>query len=72
MKIHPLAVICGVLAGGEIGGVMGMFLAVPVLAGARVLWLAFRQRKEEKEQSHESTTKFPVWRKNAAATPGES
>jgi predicted PurR-regulated permease PerM len=47
MKIHPLAVICGVLAGG-IGGVMGMFLAVPVLAGARVLWLAFSKGKRRR------------------------
>ena len=42
MKLHPLAVIVGVLAGGEIAGVAGMFLAVPVLGSLRVIWTAWR------------------------------
>jgi predicted PurR-regulated permease PerM len=31
-------VIVGVLAGGEIAGVAGMFLSVPVIAAARIVW----------------------------------
>lgn len=38
IEIHPGLVIFGVLAGGEIGGVAGMFLSVPVIAAARIVW----------------------------------
>jgi predicted PurR-regulated permease PerM len=31
-------VIFGVLAGGEIAGVAGMFLSVPVIAAVRIVW----------------------------------
>jgi predicted PurR-regulated permease PerM len=38
VELHPLLVIFGVFAGGEIGGVPGTFLSVPTLALARVLY----------------------------------
>lgn len=38
IEIHPALVIFGVLAGGEIAGVAGMFLSVPVIAAARIVW----------------------------------
>ena len=38
LEINPLATIFGVLAGGEIGGVIGALVAVPVLAILRILW----------------------------------
>lgn len=38
IDIHPALVIVGVLAGGEIAGVAGMFLSVPVLAAVRIVW----------------------------------
>jgi predicted PurR-regulated permease PerM len=38
IDIHPAVVIAGVLAGGELGGVVGMFLSVPVIAAARIVW----------------------------------
>ena len=38
VELHPLAVIFGVFAGGEIGGVAGIFLSVPLLALARLLY----------------------------------
>ena len=37
VELHPLWVIFGVLAGGELGGVAGIFLSVPVIALARVI-----------------------------------
>jgi len=43
VELHPLAVIFGVLAGGEIGGVAGIFLSVPILAMLRLLY--HQQRK---------------------------
>lgn len=38
LKLHPLAVLFGVLAGGEVAGVIGVFLSIPVLATIRILW----------------------------------
>lgn len=42
LKLHPLAVLFGVLAGGEVGGVIGVFLSIPVLATLRILWHTWR------------------------------
>ena len=39
LEISPLAEIFGVLAGGEIGGVIGALVSVPVLAIGRIVWL---------------------------------
>ena len=44
VEVHPLAAIFGVLAGGEIAGVVGIYFAVPVMAAARILWIRWRQR----------------------------
>ncbi len=45
IRIHPLAVIVAVLSGAELAGVAGMFLAVPAMAIASVVyrhWLEWR------------------------------
>jgi predicted PurR-regulated permease PerM len=38
MELHPLLVMFGVFAGGELAGVAGTFLSVPVLAMIRILY----------------------------------
>ncbi|MBI1846907.1 MAG: AI-2E family transporter [Candidatus Rokubacteria bacterium] len=38
VELHPALIIFGVIAGGEIAGVTGMFLSVPAIAALRVLW----------------------------------
>jgi predicted PurR-regulated permease PerM len=38
VELHPLMVIFGVLAGGEIGGAAGIFLSIPALALIRLLY----------------------------------
>jgi predicted PurR-regulated permease PerM len=38
IDMHPALVIVGVLAGGEIAGVAGMFLSVPVIATVRIVF----------------------------------
>jgi predicted PurR-regulated permease PerM len=38
MELHPLLVMFGVFAGGELGGIPGTLLSVPVLALARILY----------------------------------
>ena len=42
VQLHPLAVLFGVLAGGEIAGVIGVYLSVPVLATLRAVWRRWR------------------------------
>jgi predicted PurR-regulated permease PerM len=42
IEIHPALVIAGVLAGGELAGVPGMFLSVPLIATARIVWRRLR------------------------------
>src|SRR6266436_8181470 len=37
LKIHPLAAIFAVLVGAEIGGIIGIYLAVPLMASMRVI-----------------------------------
>jgi predicted PurR-regulated permease PerM len=44
LRLHPLLVIFGLLAGGEIYGLPGIFVALPLLAGFRALWEFFRER----------------------------
>jgi predicted PurR-regulated permease PerM len=38
IELHPLAAVFGVLVGGEIAGVVGVYLAIPVIATVRILW----------------------------------
>jgi predicted PurR-regulated permease PerM len=52
MRIHPLLVIFGVLAGGEIGGVLGIFFSVPLIAALRLIFLRlWRQSAKEKDRA---------------------
>jgi predicted PurR-regulated permease PerM len=47
VELHPALVIFGVLAGGELAGVAGMFLSVPAIAGLRVVWRRLRDFRAE-------------------------
>ncbi len=38
LEMHPLAAIFAVLVGGEIAGVIGVYLSIPVMAALRILW----------------------------------
>src|SRR6266536_4549420 len=51
LKIHPLAAIFAVLVGAEIGGIIGIYLAVPLMASMRVIW---RVEKSQTTQRHHS------------------
>jgi predicted PurR-regulated permease PerM len=39
MRIHPLLIIFGILAGGELGGIPGIFFSVPLIAALRLIFL---------------------------------
>jgi predicted PurR-regulated permease PerM len=43
VQIHPLLVLLGVLAGGQIGGLPGLFFSVPVIAILKVLFVRVRE-----------------------------
>src|SRR3984893_8738446 len=38
LELHPLAVIFAVLVGAEIGGVIGVYLSIPIAATLRIVW----------------------------------
>jgi predicted PurR-regulated permease PerM len=48
MELHPLAAIFGVLAGGEMAGVLGIYLSIPVMASLRIVWRRWRMYAEKK------------------------
>ncbi len=50
LELHPLAVLFGVLAGGEVAGVIGVFLSIPVLATLRILWHAWHIHRRSGEK----------------------
>jgi predicted PurR-regulated permease PerM len=48
MELHPLAALFGVLAGGEIAGVLGVYLSIPVMASLRIVWRRWRLYAEKR------------------------
>jgi predicted PurR-regulated permease PerM len=44
LRLHPLLVIFGLLAGGEIYGFPGILVALPLLAAGRAVWEFFSER----------------------------
>src|SRR6266498_475634 len=46
LRLHPLLVIFGLLAGGEIYGLPGALVALPLLAAGRAIWEFFAERVE--------------------------
>jgi hypothetical protein len=46
LRLHPLLVIFGLLAGGELYGLPGVFVALPLLAVIRAMYEFFSERVE--------------------------
>jgi predicted PurR-regulated permease PerM len=44
LRLHPLLVIFGLLAGGELYGIPGVLVALPTLAALRAIWEFFGGR----------------------------
>ncbi len=38
VELHPLLALFGVLAGAEVGGVIGVYLSIPLMATLRIFW----------------------------------
>ena len=65
LRLHPLLVIFGLLAGAEVYGLAGALIALPVLAVCRALWEFFSDRiglepwRREDEDDAEDTLRQP-------------
>jgi predicted PurR-regulated permease PerM len=44
LRLHPLLVIFGLLAGGELYGIAGVLVALPTMAALRAIWEFFSER----------------------------
>ena len=49
VELHPLAALFGVLAGGEIAGVLGVYLSIPVMASLRIVFRRWRLYAEKRK-----------------------
>ncbi len=49
LELHPLLVLFGVLAGDQIGGVVGMFFSVPVIAMLKVVYTNVRKESHDEK-----------------------
>ena len=57
VEIHPVLVLVALIAGGEIGGVLGMLLAVPCAALIKLQFERFVERKRLEKQQEEAKQK---------------
>jgi len=60
LRLHPLLVIFGLLAGGEIYGLPGALVALPLLAAARAIWEFFAERVSLEPWSEGATVPVEV------------
>ena len=60
LRLHPLLVIFGLLAGGELYGIAGVLVALPTLAALRAIWEFFSVR-----------IRFEPWDEGDASVPVE-
>ncbi len=49
MELHPLAAIFGVMAGGEVAGILGIFLSIPVMASLRIVFRRWRMYAQKRK-----------------------
>jgi len=56
LELHPLAAIFAVLVGARLGGIVGIYLAVPVTAALRVVWRTYAVPTRSARQTHQPTT----------------
>jgi predicted PurR-regulated permease PerM len=58
LEIHPLTVIFAVLAGAEVGGIIGVYLAVPLAASLFVIWRS-RTHPAESPLAKDAASELP-------------
>jgi predicted PurR-regulated permease PerM len=60
LRLHPLLVIFGLLAGGEIYGFPGILVALPLLSAGRAAWEFFAERVELAKWPEDTSESPPV------------
>lgn len=60
VELHPLAALFGILAGGEIAGVLGVYLSIPVMASLRIVWRRWRIYAEKRKFGPLNEYSFPA------------
>ena len=51
LELHPFISVVAVLVGGELGGVLGVFLSIPIAAAIRVIWRRWRTYVEAADKA---------------------
>jgi predicted PurR-regulated permease PerM len=69
LRLHPLLVIFGLLAGGEIYGLPGALVALPLLAAGRAMWEFFGERLELEHWKDGEPVAVPVELEEAGSPP---
>ena len=59
VELHPLAALFGILAGGEIAGMLGVYLSIPVMASLRIVWRRWRIYAEKRKFGPLNEYSFP-------------
>ena len=59
VELHPLAALFGILAGGEIAGILGVYLSIPVMATLRIVWRRWRIYAEKRKFGPLNEYSFP-------------
>jgi predicted PurR-regulated permease PerM len=59
LELHPLAALFGILAGGEIAGILGVYLSIPVMASLRIVWRRWRIYVEKRKFGPLNEYSFP-------------
>jgi predicted PurR-regulated permease PerM len=52
VQLHPLLVLLGIVAGGHIGGIPGLFFSVPIIAILKVVFMRLREAQIRETLSH--------------------
>lgn len=63
VELHPLAAIVAVLMGSELGGVVGVYLSIPLAATVRILWVRwqrYRRATEARKQAEADAKDWPI------------
>jgi predicted PurR-regulated permease PerM len=60
VELHPLAALFGILAGGEIAGILGVYLSIPVMASLRIVLRRWRIYAEKRKFGPLNEHAFPL------------
>ena len=60
LRLHPLLVIFGLLAGGALYGIPGVLVALPTMAAGRAIWEFFGERIDLESWEEPESTSRPV------------